>query len=137
MNAALFTSNRDNWETPQELFDKLNAEFHFTLDAAADDHNHKCEVYFTKETNGLEKKWEGCVFCNPPYGRQIGKWVAKASAEAKNCEAIAMLLPARTDTKWFHDYILGKTEIRFLRGRLRFSGHTGNAPFPSMVVIFR
>ena len=136
---GMFSSATDEWATPQGFFDELNKEFHFTLDPAADETNHKCEKFFTKEQNGLACPWGGrTVFCNPPYGREIGKWVQKAWEEhTANGNTIVMLLPARTDTKWFHKYIYGKAEIRFVRGRLKFGGAAWNAPFPSMVVIFR
>ena len=137
LTSGMTSTFKLDWETPQWLFDKLDAEFHFTLDAAADDSNHKCERYYTKETDGLKSPWAGVVWCNPPYGKQIKKWVEKAWAEKCNCETIVLLIPARTDTLWFHNYILGKAEIRFIKGRLRFSGCAVNAPFPSMVVIYR
>ena len=134
MNKGLFTSNTDQWATPQWFFDELNQEFNFELDPCADEYNHKCKKYFTKEQNGLAQDWsEYRVFCNPPYGREIGKWVKKA---AESNTLVVMLLPARTDTKWFHEYIYGKSEIRFLKGRLKFGGSKNSAPFPSMVVIF-
>ena len=132
----MFSSKTDQWGTPQNFFNELNEEFHFTLDPCADDYNHKCEKYFTKEKNGLIQDWSGeRVFCNPPYGREIGKWVEKCSTE--KCEIAVMLIPARTDTKWFHDYIYNKAEIRFIRGRLKFGDSKNSAPFPSMLVIFR
>ena len=134
-NKLMFSSATDEWSTPQDVFDKLNEEFSFTLDPAATNENHKCQKYYTKETDGLSKDWSGeTVFCNPPYGREIGRWVKKA-AESK--ATVVMLLPARTDTKWFHDYIYGNAEIRFIKGRLKFGGAQNSAPFPSMVVIFR
>ena len=132
MNSCMFTSRTDEWETPQDLFDKLNEQYHFTLDAAASDENHKCERYYTKADDGLSKKWGGCVWCNPPYGRQIGKWVQKAYES--EC-TVVMLLPARTDTRWFHDYCT-KGKIEFIRGRLRFGNSKASAPFPSMIVVF-
>ena len=134
----MFSSKTDLWGTPQDLFDKLDAEFHFDLDVCAMPENAKCEQYYTPEQDGLVQEWTGTCWCNPPYGRQIGKWVKKAS----ECgTTVAMLIPARTDTKWFHDYIYGKAEVRFLRGRLHFVSAGGEvmdaAPFPSMVVVFR
>lgn len=134
IKALLQPGKTCEWATPQDLFDKLNAEFHFTLDPCATPENAKCAKFYTKEQDGLTKNGGGqTVFCNPPYGREIAKWLKKASEE----EAITvMLIPARTDTKWFHDYIYGKQEIRFLRGRLKFGGATTAAPFPSMIVIF-
>ena len=133
MTKGMYSSNTYEWATPQHFFDQLNEEFHFTLDVCASDENHKCEKYYTREQDELSKKWGGVVFCNPPYGRQIWKWVKKGS-EAN--ATVVMLLPARTDTAWFHDYIYGKAEIRFVRGRIRFND-ADNAPFPSMVVVFR
>lgn len=130
----MFSSKTDLWSTPQEFFDKLNDEFHFTLDVCAIPENAKCDKYFTPLDNGLNQEWNGVVWCNPPYGRKIGKWVEKAH----NSKAtVVMLLPARTDTKWFHSYIYNKAEIRFIKGRLKFGGETNSAPFPSMIVVFR
>ena len=136
----MFSSATDNWSTPQDFFDKLNDEFHFTLDVCADENNHKCEHYYTKEIDGLSRPWIGTVWCNPPYGRKIGEWVRRAHFSSQIGSAtVVMLLPARTDTRWFHDYIYNKsnTEIRFIKGRLKFGGCKNSAPFPSMVVIFR
>lgn len=143
MNAALLSSKNMSWCTPQDFFDKLNEEFNFVLDAAATDNTAKCSLYYTPETDGLSQSWDcgGAVFCNPPYGRAVGKWVMKAHKEAaKSVYPIVLLIPARTDTTYFHDYIYGKAEIRFICGRLRFTDSDGNAvdpaPFPSMVVIY-
>ena len=139
MNHALFSSNSCEWETPLELFKKLNNEFCFTLDPCASPENAKCIKYYTKEHNGLNQDWSRQrVYCNPPYGREIGKWVKKCHDESKSNNALCvMLIPARTDTAWFHDYVYNKAEIRFLRGRLKFSNHKNSAPFPSMIVIFK
>ena len=138
---VMFSSKTDQWETPQDLFDELNNEFGFTLDPCADDKNNKCKKYFTKEIDGLSQCWKGeSVFCNPPYGREIGSWVRKCYLHGKVENGIAvMLIPARTDTRWFHEYIYNKknVEVRFLKGRLKFGGSKNSAPFPSMVVIFR
>ncbi len=143
MNSVHFSSKSMCWCTPQVFFDKLNKEFNFVLDAAATSLNAKCPKYFSPETDGLAQSWDcgGAVFCNPPYGRGISKWVKKAYEEAGKCKfPIVLLLPARTDTTYFHDYIYGKAEIRFIRGRLKFSDENGtpsnSAPFPSMVVIY-
>ena len=134
MDAVLFSSKTDDWATPQDVFDKLHAEFHFDLDPCADDQNHKCERYFTKAEDGLMQDWGGAhVFCNPPYGKGIEKWVEKCSRQ----KLAVMLIPARTDTRWFHDFIYGKAEVRFLKGRLKFGNSKNSAPFPSMVVIFK
>lgn len=137
-NKALFTSNTEEWATPQAFFDELNKEFNFTLDPCATAENAKCKRFFAKEQNGLVQSWQGeTVFCNPPYGKDIKKWVEKADAEAKNGATVVMLIPARTDTRYFHDYIYKKHETRFIRGRLHFNESKNAAPFPSMVVIMR
>ena len=129
-----FSSKTPEWETPQDLFDGLNEEFDFLLDVCATKENAKCENYFTKEDDGLSKDWRkySMKWMNPPYGREIGKWVKKASESGYT----VALLPARTDTKWFHEYIYNKAEVRFLKGRLKFGNSKNSAPFPSMVVIF-
>ena len=136
---AMFSSKTSEWETPQDFYDRLDGEFHFTLDPAASDDNHKCEKYYTKNQDGLIHLWANeTAFCNPPYGQQIGQWVEKGYITARNSDKpVVMLLPARTDTRWFHDYIYGKAEVRFIRGRLKFGDSKHNAPFPSMVVIWR
>lgn len=141
MNQALLSSEKMDWCTPKELFERLDDEFHFTLDAAASDTNAKCKRYYTEDTDGLAQSWAGeTVFCNPPYGREIGKWVRKAYQEAQEDVTVVLLIPARTDTSYFHDCILDKAELRFLRGRLRFEDEQGaykwSAPFPSMVVVY-
>ena len=138
LNKGMLSSNTDEWATPKLFYEELNKEFNFTLDPCATNENHKCKKYFTKEDNGLLKNWYGeKVFCNPPYGREISKWVEKAYQENKKGTFIVMLLPARTDTKWFHNYIYKKHEIRFIKGRLKFNDGKQSAPFPSMVVIMR
>lgn len=137
---VIWSSNRMDWATPQDLYDKLNDEFHFTLDPCADDYNHKCDKYYTEEQDGLFQDWSReRVFCNPPYGRDLPRWVQKCfdEAYAGECECAVMLIPARTDTRWFHDYIYHKSEVRFLKGRIKFNESVQPAPFPSMVVIFR
>lgn len=136
---VLFSSKEEKWETPQDFFDKLNDEFHFTLDAAASPDNAKCTNYFTEEQDGLVQSWGGhTVWCNPPYCRKTGLWVKKAYEEHQRTGCtVVMLLPSRTDVRWFHDYILGKAEIRFIKGRLKFGGNKNSAPFPSIVVIYR
>ena len=137
---VMFSSKTEMWETPQELFEELNNEFHFSLDVCATAENAKCEKYYTPEIDGLSQPWNGTVWCNPPYGRQIGKWVFAASvASGVRNATVVMLLPARTDTRWFHDYIYQKerVEIRFIKGRLKFGGSKNGASFPSMICIFR
>jgi phage N-6-adenine-methyltransferase len=133
-----FSSKTSEWSTPPELFAELDDEFGFTLDPCATLENRKCDSYFTREDNGLAQRWTGRVFCNPPYGREIGSWMRKAleSATQRDCELVVCLVPARTDASWWHDAAtLG--EVRFLRGRLRFGGAHSGAPFPSAVVVFR
>lgn len=139
MNTELmFSSQTDQWSTPQDFFDNLNSEFHFTLDPCADIINHKCKKYYTVENDGLLQDWSGeTVFCNPPYGKAIKDWVKKCSEESqKENTKVVMLIPARTDTSYFHDYIYKKAETRFIRGRLKFGNSKNSAPFPSMVVVF-
>lgn len=139
VSEVLFSSKTDEWATPQDFFDKLNTEFNFTLDPCADDNNHKCKKYFTKKEDGLLQDWGGeTVFCNPPYGREIYKWVEKCYNEGrKESTVVVLLIPARTDTKYFHDFIIHRTEIRFVKSRLKFGSGKNSAPFPSMVVVFR
>ena len=135
----MFSSQTDQWATPQDFFDKLNEEFHFTLDPCADEFNHKCEKYFTKEQNGLIQSWEGeTVFCNPPYGnKETGLWTKKCYEESRKPNTtVVLLIPARADRISFHEYIYGKAEIRFIKGGLKFGDGKNTAPFPSMVVVF-
>lgn len=136
------SSNKMDWGTPQDLFDKLNNEFHFDLDAAADENNHKCEKYFTEADDALKQDWVGNVFLNPPYGRAIGKFIKKAYEETlKSANVVVIVMPARTDTAYWHDYIIPYAEVIFVRGRLKFTGREDGdlqpAPFPSAIVIFR
>jgi phage N-6-adenine-methyltransferase len=120
LNSGMFSSRTDEWATPQDLFDRLNKEFHFTLDPCATAENHKCEQWFSEEENGLLQDWTGRVFMNPPYGRGIGEWVKMAyQSVQRNAEVVVCLLPARTDTAWWHDYCM-KGEVTFIRGRLKF-----------------
>lgn len=134
----MFSSKTDQWSTPQDFYDKLNNEFHFTLDPCSDEYNHKCEKYYTEKDDGLKQDWSGeTVFVNPPYGRAIKDWVQKSYEESKkNNTKVVMLIPARTDTKYFHKYIYHKADIRFIEGRLKFGDSKNAAPFPSMVVVF-
>ena len=136
-----YSSNSNEWSTPQKLFDELDMEFNFTLDPCATKETAKCKKFYTIAEDGLLKSWDNeVVFCNPPYGREIKHWVQKAS-EAKG-GVVVMLIPARTDTIYFHKYIYCKksVEIRFLKGRIKFlidGAEKDPAPFPSMVVIFK
>lgn len=137
LNKHLFSSKTEMWGTPQRLFDELNVEFKFTVDVCAIPDNAKCAKYFDPATDGLRQKWEGVCWMNPPYGTEIKHWVKKAYDESKNGCRVVALLPARTDTRWFHDFIYGKcTEMRFLKGRLKFNDGAGSAPFPSMIVVW-
>ena len=135
---ALFTTGKNDWETPQDLFDELDAEFHFTLDPCATPENAKCKKFYTEEVDGLVQDWTGeTVFCNPPYSNvQQTEWVKKCYEHGEKGDVAVMLIPARTDTRRFHEYIQDKAEIRFLQGRLKFGDSKNSAPFPSMVVIF-
>ena len=134
--AVHYSSATDNWSTPQDFYDRLNNIFDFTLDPCASIANHKTLKYFDEMDDGLSRSWDGeRVFMNPPYGRGIGNWVKKAS-EISGGLAVC-LLPARTDTKWWHDYVVGRgAAVHFIKGRLKFGGMGKDAPFPSAVVIF-
>jgi site-specific DNA-methyltransferase (adenine-specific) len=136
INKGLFTSNTPEWPTPKFFFTELNKEFNFTLDPCATKENAKCKKFFTKEDDGLAQSWDDeIVFCNPPYGRQIKDWVRKANLARGG--VVVLLIPARTDTSYFHDYIYNQSEIRFIRGRLKFGDGKNPAPFPSMLAIFK
>lgn len=134
---VMFSSKSDTWETPQDLFDSLDSIYKFETDVCATFENRKCENYYSPEMNGLSQSWNGSCWMNPPYGREIGKWIKKAFEESEHCLVVA-LLPARTDTKWFHKYIYNQqgVSVVFLKGRLRFKGAEASAPFPSMIVTF-
>lgn len=138
VSKALFSSKSDEWSTPKDLYEELDKEFNFTLDPCSTNDNCKCLKHFTIEDDGLTKNWGGeRVFCNPPYSN-IAEWVKKAYRESiKENTLVVLLIPARTDTKYFQDYIYHRSEIRFIRGRLKFGESKNPAPFPSMIVIFR
>lgn len=151
MDRALLSTGKDDWETPKDFYEKLNDEFHFTLDPCCTHENAKCKKHYTKDDDGLSRDWGGeVVFCNPPYSKNGNQdaWVKKCYTESlKPNTTVVALLPARTDTNRFHDCILGKAEIRFIRGRLVFevdgkpligkNGKPQPAPFPSMICIWR
>ena len=128
MNRVVFSSASDHWETPTGVFNALKSEFAITFDP--------CPL--KSPIDGLKLLWIGSVFCNPPYSK-IAEFLRKGlyHLAVHDCESIVYLLPARTDTAWFHDYCIKAVEIRFLRGRLKFGGAKNDAPFPSMVVIFK
>lgn len=143
-----YSSKSDSWETPQDLFDDLNEKYHFDIDVCATRENAKCEKFYSIEDNGLEKEWKGVCWMNPPYGRQIGKFIKKAYEASKNGATVVCLIPSRTDTKWWHDYCM-KGNITFIKGRLKFINRelpsfredgdfkVSSAPFPSAIVVFR
>jgi phage N-6-adenine-methyltransferase len=133
--AVHFSSETDDWATPQELFDLLDGEFGFTLDVCASEGNAKAPTYYTAADDGLAQLWTGSCWMNPPYGREIGEWIAKARASAHSGTTVVCLVPARTDTAWWWDHARHGA-IRFIRGRLKFGGGDMSAPFPSALVIF-
>ena len=137
---ALFSTNSNEWETPQDLFVHYNKLFKFNLDVCASSANNKCIRYFSKSDNGLGRTWSRCNWMNPPYGRQIILWVKKAYEESLSGNTTVCLLPARTDTRWWHDYVLKADSIYFIKGRLKFKQNKKEprctAPFPSCIVIF-
>lgn len=136
VDKVLFSSATDLWATPQKLFDALHARYGFSADVCATSENAKCPTFFTPEQDGLAQQWTGVCWMNPPYGRDIGKWVQKAHDTAQRGEAtVVCLLPSRTDTAWWHDYCL-KGKVTFIRGRLKFGTATNSAPFPSVLVEF-
>lgn len=136
---SLFTSKTEEWETPQKFFDTLNEQYNFGLDVCATAENAKCKDYYTKENDALSLDWnlvEGrTIWCNPPYGKTIGLWMAKAYEESKYWPVVC-LVPARTDTKWWHDWVEGKAKVVFIKGRLKFGTSKNSAPFPSALVIY-
>lgn len=139
MDAVHYSSEDQTWETPPEVFIPLNKEFGFTLDPCCLPETAKCDKYFTPANDGLLQDWRGhIVFVNPPYGKILGTWVEKCYNESRKPDTIVVaLLPARTDTKYFHAYIYKKAkEIRFIKGRIKFLGGKHSAPFPSMIVVF-
>lgn len=138
MDKVLFSHKSCEWETPKDLFEGLNKQYDFNLDVCATKENAKCACFFDKKDDGLIKEWKRKrIWCNPPYGNEISKWVKKAYDSRFDNEIIVMLLPARTDTRWFHEYIYNKAEVVFLKGRLKFGNSKNSAPFPSMIVVFR
>ncbi|HHB81968.1 MAG TPA: phage N-6-adenine-methyltransferase [Devosia sp.] len=140
---ALYSSKNDDWGTPQDLFDRLNSIYNFQLDAAAASHNAKCPRFFTPHDDALQKNWAQYkrIWLNPPYGRSIGDWMKKAYDESQRGALVVCLVHARTDTRWWHNWVEGKARVTFLKGRLKFT--TGkdqhiaqSAPFPSVLVVY-
>lgn len=136
INRAMMTSKTCEWETPQAFFDALNSKYFFETDVYATAGNAKCAHYYTREQDGLAQEWSGVCWMNPPYGREIGKWVRKAYESSMRGATVVCLLPARTDTAWWHDFCLPHGKITYVRGRLRFGGAKDSAPFPSAIVVF-
>lgn len=136
---TMFSKKSDEWETPDPFYNKLDEEFGFTLDPCSTHENHKCEKYYTIEDDGLSKNWTNeVVFVNPPYSK-TKDWLKKAYEETRNVfgdTTVVVLIPSRTDTKYFHEYCMKADEVRFVKGRLKFGGQKNSAPFPSMVVVF-
>lgn len=131
-----YSSESTEWQTPRMFFQAIDLEFELNTDVCATLGNKMCKKFFSKKEDGLKQDWKGLrCWMNPPYGKEIGAWVEKAATGG--ADIVVALLPARTDTRWFHDHIYKKAEVRFLRGRLRFGGNANSAPFPNMIVIFR
>lgn len=141
ISKVFFSREHEEWGTPQDLFDRLDAEFHFTLDPCASIENHKCGAYFTIKQDGLLQEWaqdHSSVFMNPPYGKNISMWMQKARDEAKKGATVVCLVPSRTSTIWWHKHVERfASEVRFIKGKLKFNGHKNTAPFPSVIVIYR
>lgn len=138
IHPTLYSSRSEDWPTPQAFFDQLHAEFSFTLDPCATPANAKCRQYFTRESDGLSQDWgQHVVFCNPPYGRDMQRWAAKCLDASRQGATVVLLAHARTDTKWFHSFVHGKAELRFVCGRLKFGDGRQPAPFPSLVAVYR
>lgn len=129
------TTGRYEWGTPQRLFDELHAEFNFTVDVCASRELAKCQRYYDQKANGLAQDWTGeTAWMNPPYGQDIARWLQKA---AESHATVVCLVPSRTDNRWWHQWVMTASEIRFVKGRLRFSGAGDGAKFPSAIVVFR
>jgi len=136
INKGIMSSNSVEWETPDDFFSEVSRLYGpFTLDVCATDENKKCNKFFTKETDGLKQDWSGICWMNPPYGREIKAWMKKAYNESLRGARVVCLVPARTDTAWWHDYAI-KGHITFIKGRLKFKGAEHSAPFPSAIVVF-
>jgi phage N-6-adenine-methyltransferase len=136
-NVHWFSSDTNMWTTPQDLYDKLDAEFHFSVDVCATAENTKCEAFYSPADDGLAQQWSGTCWMNPPYGRDIGKWMAKAKDAAQAGATVVCLVPVRTDTRWLQDNVTKAQDVRFLPGRLKFGNAQSSAPFPSAIVVFK
>ena len=122
-----FSSQRLDWKTPIALYNQLNEEFHFTFDPCPPN----------PEFDGLSIEWGEVNYCNPPYGRELPKWIRKGYEEWQKGKTVVFLIPSRTDTRWWHDYLMKADDIRFIKGRLKFDEHENSAPFPSAIVVFQ
>ena len=131
-----FSSKTDLWYTPQDFFKKYDDVYKFETDVCATDDNAKCAKYYTEEMDGLSQEWRGVCWMNPPYGRTISKWMKKAYESSLSGATVVCLVPARTDTGWWHNYAM-KGDVEFIKGRLKFGGSKNSAPFPSAVVVFK
>jgi site-specific DNA-methyltransferase (adenine-specific) len=137
LTRGLFTSRTEEWETPAYVFTPLNLEFKFQVDVCATSENAKCKIYFDKSADGLKGEWSPFrCWMNPPYGRDISKWVKKAFNESQRGALVVCLIPSRTDTKWWHDWVMRASEIRFVSGRISFGSSKNSAPFPSCIAIY-
>jgi len=134
---GMFSSSTAEWATPIEFFNTINREFAFDLDVCATKENAKCSMFYSESDNGLMQEWKGVCWCNPPYGRSIGTWIKKAWESSLSGATVVCLIPARTDTNWWHDCVAKASEVRFIKGRLYFNDGKGRAPFPSCLVIFK
>ena len=140
IDPALMSSARGDWETPADLYAELDQVYNFELDVCASDQNHKAPRWYTESEDGLTQPWRGRVWCNPPYGRTVKLWVARAiwAVQSQQTAPVAvLLLPARTDTQWFHTYLYQRpgVTVQFLKGRLTFVGAPSPAPFPSLLAV--
>jgi len=131
-----FKSKDIEYETPDEIFVPLNKEFNFTLDVCATKQNAKCQAFYTKEDDGLNKDWVGVCWMNPPFGKVMQKWVAKAFVESRKNATVVMLIPVRSNTNWWHKYVM-QGEIRFIRGEVTFKGHKNGLWQPMCIIVFK
>lgn len=137
VDGMMTKGGRDDWETPPEVFDPLNREFGFELDVCASTENTKCSRFYSKNDDALAQQWAGVCWMNPPYGLGLPRWIRKAYESSRLGATVVCLVPARTDTAWWHDYVENKAEQRFVRRRIRFIGAPFTAPFPSVVLVYR
>ncbi len=137
LTTGLFTSRTEEWETPGYVFSTLNDEFHFQVDVCATIENKKCDKYFDKDIDGLDQEWSPYrCWMNPPYGKKISQWVKKAYKESQRGALVVCLVPSRTDTRWWHEWVMKASEIRLVAGRINFGNSKQSAPFPSSIVVY-